>query len=165
MDSITSAFFKWSVLSITLAFLTACGGGGGGDGGSGSGTGGGGSGSGGSGSGGSGSGGSGSGGSGNGSAALNINWDANSDQVLGYIIYYGTSTSQAVSNANNKVSGTLIKTASVSDQSFNPAAPALDIDAVNAPISAATGDQVCFSIVAYNSAGSSVASDGTCIII
>jgi len=99
------------------------------------------------------------------SIPLGVSWDPNADTVLGYRIYYGLNASSAVSNADNGSSANLLATKSIADSGFNPTAPSLSIDAMDAPINASTGDQVCFSIVAYNSGGSSPASDSACLTL
>ena len=87
--------------------------------------------------------------------ALTVNWDPNSDVIQGYAVYYGSTSTTATQ---------LLTTIPITQAGFNPTAPSIIYDSV-IDLKKTAGEQVCFSIKAYNSAGYSDASNAACIII
>jgi hypothetical protein len=88
------------------------------------------------------------------SFTMDVAWAANTDNPDGYNIYVGTSTGNAT---------TLVKTLVKSASGWDPAAPFVSLTSTevrNAVGASAT--QACVAIRAFNSAGVSSASPGTC---
>ncbi len=85
---------------------------------------------------------------------LNLSWDANpaEEDVTGYNVFYGESDNTANS---------LYKTFTGNSAGFDLNAPSIDTNA-NADLSLQAGDDVCFRISAYNSAGESSKSAAVC---
>jgi hypothetical protein len=77
---------------------------------------------------------------------LNLTWDAMQGEVLGYHVYYGDTSSTASTFASTT------STNSVTYQSADD-------------LKLKTGDQVCFRVKAYNSAGESDYSSAVCQVI
>lgn len=86
----------------------------------------------------------GSGGSGSASNApgtiVQLGWQPNTDNVAGYIVYYGPTASTATKVASD---------VSISTNSFNPQAPAVSYNAER-DLGAKAGSNVCFRLRAYN---------------
>lgn len=98
--------------------------------------------------------GSGGGGTANG-VTLTVSWNPNSDAVNGYAVYYGGTPSTATQ---------LASTIPITTGGFNPTAPSVAFDSA-IDLKKSTGEQVCFTIKAYNGAGYSGASGAACITI
>lgn len=83
---------------------------------------------------------------------LVYSWDPTPDPVAGYRVYYGASLSAA---------SQLLSDISVGTPTFTARTPSVVYDAWN-DLQLQKGDPICFRVKAYNSAGSSEFSTGTC---
>ncbi len=88
---------------------------------------------------------------------LTYGWNANpdSDSVLGYRVYTGSTLATAATEISNLTVG---------DSGFDATTPSVSYDAWN-DLGLNKGDAVCFRLQAYNSAGSSDFSAGICDVI
>lgn len=90
------------------------------------------------------------------SVLVELSWNPNpGSDVDGYAISYGSSEGD-VSTPLANVATTL--------QGFNPTSPVVYID-VNSKLGLTTGDRACFSISAYNDAGYTSASSPACVVL
>jgi len=88
---------------------------------------------------------------------ISVSWNANSttDQVTGYKLYWGSSA---------QTSTTLLKTISVVNAGFDPAAPATDFNGWD-DFKSQLGATVCIKISAYNVVGESSSTSAICRIL
>lgn len=90
-----------------------------------------------------------------GSTTLGLSWNPSPGNVTGYTIYYGD-TPDTVNNVYEDIP--------LSSGTIDPAAPHINIAAVN-DLGLRAGDQVCFSIQAYNANGVSGLSTPACTTV
>jgi hypothetical protein len=91
-----------------------------------------------------------------GDTVIQLAWQANSDSVAGYVVYYGPTPDSATTTASNL---------SLTSPSFDAAAPAVSFNAGN-DLSLKHGDSVCFRLRAYNAAAVlSAWSNAACSVI
>jgi hypothetical protein len=86
------------------------------------------------------------------SAMLTLSWSPNTDGVLGYKVYYGSTGSSAVTEVTD---------ITVYSGGFDPSAPSVQYDA-REDLGLSPGDDVCFRLRAYNNEGMSELSAPIC---
>jgi len=91
------------------------------------------------------------------SRTLVVSWSPNppADAVQGYILFAGPS---------EDASDQQVSAVEVTQSDFDPAAPTVEFDSWN-DLGLLLGDQVCFRVKAYNSAGTSDYSEPACAVV
>ncbi len=86
---------------------------------------------------------------------LTLSWNANPDDIDGYIVNYGSTT-----DSTTQIAATLY----VSSADFSANSPSVELDIVN-DLKLLLGDPICFTVKAFTAIGKSASSLPVCTVI